>query len=370
MARIFVNGISAKSGGGASILTNYLALARRRGGSDHYFVVTPDAGKYSEYASDCVSIVDVKSIYKRSFMFPILHTMILPRLIRELDCDRILNLADIPIPTNVRQCFLFDWSYAIYPRTEAWRRMSLSDWLYRKAKLQFYRRYCRYPAVTVTQTRTAGDRLIRQYGVSAVKVIPNAVSTDHFYGGEPRDFMLPSERIKLLCLSHYYSHKNIEVFIPLAEMIQKLGLPYLIVTTIDASQSPRAEKFLDQVESRSLENIIRNIGPVSMRHVPALYSACDALLLPTLLESFSGTYVEAMFHEKPILTSDYDFARDVCGEHAFYFDPLSARSILQAIQSAFADAEARKYRVLHARERLESLPAWDDVFVALREAVG
>ena len=31
--------------------------------------------------------------------------------------------------------------------------------------------------------------------------------------------------------------------------------------------------------------------------------------MPTLLESFSGTYVESMYFEKPILTSDLDFAK-------------------------------------------------------------
>ena len=51
------------------------------------------------------------------------------------------------------------------------------------------------------------------------------------------------------------------------------------------------------------------------------------MILPTLLESFSATYIEAMFHGKTILTSDLDFARDVCGEAAFYFDPLNPQSI-------------------------------------------
>jgi len=66
--------------------------------------------------------------------------------------------------------------------------------------------------------------------------------------------------------------------------------------------------------------------------VPSLYAQSDALLMPTLLESFSGTYVEAMFHKIVILTSKLDFAEDVCGESAFYFDPTSPEDILASIE--------------------------------------
>jgi hypothetical protein len=49
-----------------------------------------------------------------------------------------------------------------------------------------------------------------------------------------------------------------------------------------------------------------------MSDVPKWYKATQALLLPTLLESFSGTYIEAMHFERPIFTSNLDFAKEVC----------------------------------------------------------
>ena len=84
--------------------------------------------------------------------------------------------------------------------------------------------------------------------------------------------------------------------------------------------------------------------------------------LPSLLESFSGTYVEAMFHGKTILTSDFDFARDVCAQAAFYFDPLDPNSILSSIIRAFGDNEERMRRVREGTRRLTERPEWRDVF--------
>ena len=54
--------------------------------------------------------------------------------------------------------------------------------------------------------------------------------------------------------------------------------------------------------------------------------------MPTLLESFSGTYVESMYFEKPILTSDLDFAKEICGNGAIYFNPFNTQEQLDAIK--------------------------------------
>lgn len=111
-----------------------------------------------------------------------------------------------------------------------------------------------------------------------------------------------------------------------------------------------------------MDEIVINVGPVSMDVVPSLYSQCDALLMPTLLESFSGTYVEAMFHHKTILTSNLDFAKDVCGQAAFYFDPLDPDSILSAINHAFEDNDKRMRKIEKGRKQLDQLLSWDQVF--------
>jgi len=49
------------------------------------------------------------------------------------------------------------------------------------------------------------------------------------------------------------------------------------------------------------------------------------------MECFSASYPEAMFMQKPILTSDLDFAHSICGDAAVYFDPLDPVSIGRSI---------------------------------------
>ena len=95
------------------------------------------------------------------------------------------------------------------------------------------------------------------------------------------------------------------------------------------------------IESQGLTDRILNLGPVDLEDLPNVYRASDALFLPTLLESFSGTYLEAMHYGLPILTTDLDFARNICRDAALYFDPENLDGIVNLLES-FAEAPGNR----------------------------
>ena len=96
-----------------------------------------------------------------------------------------------------------------------------------------------------------------------------------------------------------------------------------------------------------------NIGPQPVTSGPALYKSCDALFLPTVLETFTATYPEAMCMQKPIITSDLDFARDICRDAAFYFDPTNSKEAAEAIISVADDKNLSNKLVEAGRRRLD-----------------
>ena len=61
-------------------------------------------------------------------------------------------------------------------------------------------------------------------------------------------------------------------------------------------------------------------GWVKKEHLRAIYAACDACLMPSLLESLSSAHLEAMEWGRPQIVSDLPFARDLCGDAAVYVD--------------------------------------------------
>ena len=95
----------------------------------------------------------------------------------------------------------------------------------------------------------------------------------------------------------------------------------------------------------------------------------DALLLPTLLESFGLPFYESMLNNKPIITSDLDFAIDACGESAYYFNPFCEFSMLEQIDAFTSDSDL-KYKKLQAGQAIvNKLPCWKSVYAEYIECI-
>ncbi len=362
MANIFVNGLNSKIGGGKSILSNYCKILSKNESEHNFYILTPENEAYRKYSSDTVHIVEIKAIYGKSLFFPWLYNYEFARILNNLKIDVVFNLADIPIATSIPQVFLFDWPYGVYPESVVWKMMDIKSLLTRKTKLFFFKKNLKFVSSLIAQTSEMKERLSRLYNFSNIKIVPNAVSIENIEEeAKNHEFNFPPGN-KLLYLSYYYPHKNLEIFIPIAKEIRRRNLEYKIIITISEAQHAKAKILLQEIDKENLQDIIINIGPVDMSNVPSLYRQCDALLMPTLLESFSGTYVEAMHHRLPILTSDIGFATSVCGDAAIYFNPLKADSILEKIEDVFNNDNLRIDKIEKGKEILSNMPDWEQAY--------
>jgi glycosyltransferase involved in cell wall biosynthesis len=372
MPNFLINGFSAKAGGGRAIFRDYLVLLAADEGArtSCYFVLSARPDEDREIARGCahVFIVDVPMPLRRAIMLPIFYFWWLPRLVRRHGIDGVFNFADIVLPLRVAQVYFFDWSYAVYPKSVIWARMTLRDRWVRRTKLALIRMTLRHATITIAQTETMARRLRAIHGLRHVEVIPSPVTLST--GGPLRQISVPAPagRRLLLCLANYAPHKNIEVLLPLARLLRKNNQKFTIVTTLDTRHSSVAG-LLTAVTEEGLEAQWINVGRIEPADVPAWFGLCDALLLPTLLESYGLPFVEAMQHRVSILTSDFDFTRDVCGEVAFYFDPMDPVSIQRAITDAFADETARREKIALGVERVRQLPDWTEAFQRYQECL-
>jgi glycosyltransferase involved in cell wall biosynthesis len=239
-------------------------------------------------------------------------------------------------------------------------RMTLRERLTRA-----YGRYalCRlHPGVhVVVQTPLMRDRLMREFRLhrGRISIIPNACDVTP---GGIRHGVAVRRPFRFLCLTEYYTHKNLEVLPQALAMLPALTRERAqVMITVTPGQHPAAQKLLEGIERRGLEYQVVNLGPVSSEDLPAVYPACDALVLPTLLESFSRTYLEAMHFGIPILTSDRDFARSVCGEAALYFDPLDAGSVAHSMARMMTDGGLRARLVGEGGRRIQNFASWDEI---------
>jgi glycosyltransferase involved in cell wall biosynthesis len=185
--------------------------------------------------------------------------------------------------------------------------------------------------------------------------------------GEGRELEVPEplasrgDRMKLLFLTKYYAHKNLESLIELFSEFRSELSDVLAVINLANRGDRRVRSLLHSIQRFGLEDSIVNVGFIPYEWLGSYFRSCDALFLPTLLECFSGTYVEAMRYQLPILTSDLDFAHAVCGDAAIYFDPWDIESMKDAILQLKSSRELALHKVSLGKERLRTVfRSWDD----------
>jgi glycosyltransferase involved in cell wall biosynthesis len=158
---------------------------------------------------------------------------------------------------------------------------------------------------------------------------------------------IPENVVKMLTISANYPHKNLDVIKKLVPFI-KSNFPdfkFVFILTITA------EEFGIDHSDLLNENIIF-LGKVTIKQCPSLYHQSDFLFLPTLLECFSASYLEAMCMQKPILTSNLSFATGICGDAASYFDPIDINDIANKIVDLSSDIAYQKELVEKGKVRL------------------
>lgn len=266
-----------------------------------------------------------------------IHLPIRAHLIRHSEC--LLNLGDFIVPFARNQIYYFDWLYAVTVATDVWKQMSFSELFNRGIKWANIKTFIKTPRVVVVQSQFVARQITEVLGHPSPTIIPCPV--EEFNATPQPNLPLISESEErapqFLCLSSFATHKNIEILLDVAEILRSRGIRARIVLTLNKSDRNVAA-FMHQLETRGLCDILVNAGVLDFGEIDAWFEACDALLLPTKLESFGLPYVESLARGRPILTSDLPFAHEICKTGTIFFDPNNPNSIADAIDKFIKDS--------------------------------
>lgn len=266
----------------------------------------------------------------------------------------------------------FALGWAINPASVAYSRLGIKEYVRMRlinAHAKFFVK--RDGDFLIGETQAVKKKLV-QYGWAAADKIHVVGNTCHkVFDGEGEFLPLPvlDDKFRFVTVSAMYRHKNLEILRDVVPILQETKTPCRFYLTLPPAVFER--------EFSGFEEWVTNIGPITIQQCPSVYRQCHALFLPTLLECFSASYPEAMKSDLPILTSDLDFARAICGEAAEYFDPLDPNDIAEKIQRMINDSARQKELIQLGRERLRNFPtprqraeAYLDICRMVSHAVG
>lgn len=163
-----------------------------------------------------------------------------------------------------------------------------------------------------------------------ISVLPFMASNEG-YGRKIQSSKEPNEKdIDFLYVASGEPHKNHKQLIEAWCLLAKEGIFPSLKLTLDSTNFTELIVWLDKAINQ-YQLKIENVGTLPAEQITELYERTDALIYPSLFESFGLPLIEARQSGLPVLASELDYVRDVLDPEQT-FDPESAVSIARAVK--------------------------------------
>jgi glycosyltransferase involved in cell wall biosynthesis len=363
--RIAVLAHNLWTAGGLSVGLNVVQALKRVADKHEYMFTFPKRVGYETTETPSRSTVHYFERSARGMRQVVFNAFGLPRLIRASRPDVVWGLGNFGLARPGCAQAILCQDRTLVEHVPLMRAPSPVWAMYRLYGQRRLRRSLPATQLVFCPTQIMLDLFCAHYEFKgATAVLPGSVSTEVRDGSTERPAALAScaGRFLLLCPSRHYPHKNLESLIDLFRTHGEVLADVTIVTTVDGQQDAAARRFVRETQGADVRRHFLNVGSVPQSSVAGYFRHVHGLLLPTLCEAFSMSYVESMHFGRPVLTSDLDFARAVCGDAAEYFDPKNVDSIRDAILRVKNEPARAEALIERGRRRLaQAFPSWDDV---------
>jgi glycosyltransferase involved in cell wall biosynthesis len=356
---ILINVSNLHVGGGVQVATSFLNELKSIKSSNFFHVVVPDAVKNNierNFSNKRFKFYFIKNS-SSGFVSTLSQNLKLTRLESEIKPKVVFTLFGPSYwrpKSNHIMGFADPW--VLNPSSKAYNELSNVGQFKMRLKCWIKGLFIiKDSDICIVETQDAKNKMSHELNINidSIYVVGNCLNgvfndSTLLMSNHKEYFKLPrrtKDEFRLILISHLYPHKNIRVIKKLIPLLSNLNIKFFITI---------AHKDFEKIFGNYSENII-NLGPVPLKSCPSIYKQCDALFMPSLLEVYSASYLEAMKMSKPILSSNLSFAKDVCGDAALYFDPLDEKDISNKITKLANDKELVNILTKNGIKRLTEL---------------
>jgi len=143
----------------------------------------------------------------------------------------------------------------------------------------------------------------------------------------------------LLYLGSNKPHKNLVRLIEAWAAMQAKTPDYTLV--IAGAWLPQHPEPRQRAQALGIDDRVCWLGPLPGEDLPALYTAANVFIFPSLYEGFGLPVIEAMACGTPVACANTSSLPEVAGDAAVLFDPTQTGAIVDALQQVLDDASMR-----------------------------
>ena len=178
----------------------------------------------------------------------------------------------------------------------------------------------------ITVSQATKKEIVDHLGVDSDKVIVT-------YEGIDQKLAISSQKSVVkgkyfLYVGNAYPHKNLE---RLLEAFKTLNSNVNLVLV--GKEDYFHKRLKEKVRKMKLADKVVFLQNVSDEELASLYKNAIALIVPSLMEGFGLPAMEAMANKCLVLASDIPSLKEICGDVALYFNPLSIDELTEKLRT-------------------------------------
>lgn len=234
------------------------------------------------------------------------------------------SLGDYPLPLFKQQIIYVNQANLIKNNVYKYTSKKLSFFI----KRIYFKIFSRNVKKFIVQSNFMKFKISKSYNLDKKKfeIYRNYTKNPNF------KFKLYKNRkkIRLLYPANHYEHKNHQLLIDLFENYKINNIEIYLTATKKEFKKFKSYKNFKRLDYFTNNNLFK------------IYSKFDAIIFPSLIESLGLPILEAKLFKMPIICSNLEYARELLGKKAFFFNPLSEKSLYRSLMSYFEFKNKKK----------------------------
>ena len=332
--------------GASQVVKSFLDASSNLGFLEFSNIYLPSTGQLSNYIPNEGKVKRYKRILPNSisrlieclfsrFLFPNVKTIV---------------LGDIPLRGIKNQIVLVHQPNLVYPKVNNNSSKSIGFRINRFL-FSFNNKFAN---TIIVQTGAMADDLIKSYPSIKNKIIISPQPVPNWLKKDIVEIKKTNNRkLVLFYPAAYYPHKKHDFLISLNNYLLDNSINF---SNVEIWVTLGEEHFKDFVSIPFL----KNLGRLSPDEMNMYYQKVDALLFLSSMESYGLPLIEAVTLNIPVLTVDFSYSRWICEETAYYFEPYSEKSFLEAVKRLRNDFESN-YRPNYSSILNKFPESWDAI---------
>jgi glycosyltransferase involved in cell wall biosynthesis len=230
-------------------------------------------------------------------------------------------------------------------------RRAYRIWLDTRARGFFARCSVRWADCAVAPSRSFADTL-RVWSGGKVISIYHGFDPDIFFRDQNQLSSEINDKIdsrkdtlRLIFVSHYNYYRNFETLLRalpyIKEHLRGRNVKLFLTCKLSSEENTGAYRTATAaalVQDLGVSNEVVELGAIPYGQLQHVLRACDIYVTPAYTETFAHPLVEAMASGLPIVASDLQVHREICGPAALYFPCFSPAELAKQV-AAIANTE-------------------------------